>query len=171
MTQNQIVSSLPAPNERFYRQVGRGGNPTYYEEGRGPSIHSSVFLPNRCDIDGLSIISCQYRRHIWAAFRKENPDERYRLIVLEYGLINSIAHEVGLGDLHVTPTPDSLDCDFGEPWAHCIIQEINRQVYDKDVEIKKKIKSWAQLVANNIQSPSVIGPFAKPEPGVDQYRP
>jgi len=65
---------------------------------------------------------------------------------------------------------DRLDERFGEPWAHCVVIEINRGVYDSNSDAKKRIKEWAMAVASLVTNQDVIGPFQEPTDH-DPYRP
>lgn len=158
------------PEDVMYRQIGRGGNPIYYDAARNPPVHQSLFLPTGSDIDGLSLIQGKLRSQIWAAYRLEQPTTRFRLAALKVQSIQQNASSAGFGTLSFECSPDGLDNDQGEPWAHCVATEINRTAYDKDVDAKKKIKQWAMFVASGISQSDVLGPFAEPTDD-DAYRP
>lgn len=153
-----------------YRQVGPGGNPIYFDPNRSPVLYQSLFLPGRDDQDGLSLIRARYRSDIWSAFRPQNPAVRYRLARLIAGDAESIAKTVGIDDLHFDPTPDLLDEQHGEPWAHCVLREINRAIYDTDADAKDRIKEWALMMAKHVAESDVAGPFVAPT-AADAYRP
>jgi hypothetical protein len=149
-------------SEPLRRQVGLGGNPIYFDATRAPPIlHYSLFLPGRDDADGLSLIRARHRTPIWSAFRPETPDVRYRLACLTADDVAHRARVVGFG-VTFDLSPDSLDHRFGEPWAHCVVREINRTAYDTDKEAKRRIKDWAHQIVEQIAPSDVIGPFAEP---------
>lgn len=165
---------MPTPqvsaNEILYRQIGPNGNPIYFDPNRTPLVHQSLFLPSKSDADGLSMIRGRFRTEAWSAYRMERPEVRFRLAVLQSVRLSQIAVEEGIGRLSMLSTADSLDSERGEPWAHCVAAEINWNAYHSDPAAKKRIKSWALKVADNITSREVIGPF--PEPNEDTpYRP
>ena len=114
------------PAETLYRQVGPGGNPIYYDPDHEPPLHDSLFIPNNADTDGLSLTRSRFRAQVWAAFRVEQPDTRFRLARTQASFLVEIAESVGLPSLNFDPSPDNLDHRFGEPWAHCVGREINR---------------------------------------------
>jgi hypothetical protein len=157
-------------SEPLHRQVGPGGNPIYFDADRAPPIlHYSLFLPGRDDADGLSLIRARHRTPIWSAFRPETLDVRYRLACLTAEDVANRARVAGFS-VNFDLNPDSLDHRFGEPWAHCVVREINRTAYDTDKEAKRRIKDWAHRMVEQIAPSKVIGPFAEPSPA-DTYRP
>jgi hypothetical protein len=84
--------------------------------------------------------------------------------------MREISIGTGFTNLSFESSPDALDNQFGEPWAHCVVSAINRSDYDSSLSAKKMIKEWARKVANSVAKPDVIGPFATPT-DEDQYRP
>ena len=165
---------MPTPNvgphEILYRQVGPKGNPIYYDPLRNPPIHPSVFLPSKEDTDGLSLIRKLFRSQKWAAYRKECPEVRFRIASLEEVRVIELAFAIGFIAFNFKPTEDALDTEYGEPWAHCVLIEINRPEYDSNPESKKKIKEWALAVANYLTDENIFGPFERPTEQ-DAYRP
>jgi hypothetical protein len=156
--------------EILYRQVSPNANPIYFDPHRAPPIHRNLFLPAPNDNDGLSLIRSRFRTEIWSAYRPQQPDTRYRLACVKQSVLVEVACGKGFASLDFKPTPDVLDEQHGEPWAHCVIREINRTDYDNSIDRKKAIKEWALAVANGIASDAVIGPFQPPTP-TDRYRP
>ncbi len=156
--------------EMVYRQVGPGGNPVYFASGRKPPVHWSLFLPGRQDDDGLSLIRRRFRTPIWAAFRPDTPETRFRLICMDVALMQDVAQLAGLPEIGFEPTPDGLDQQHGPPWAHCAAREINRGEYDSNRQIKVRIKQWARDLADRIEHEQIIGPFDAPGSD-DSYRP
>ena len=157
-------------SETLYRQVSPGGNPIYYDGEKEPPVHWSLFIPSKRDTDGLSLIRARFRTKPWAAYRAEKPSTRHRLALIRAGFLRDVAEAVGIGALHCDPSPDVLDEQYGEPWAHCVAREINRDAYDSDGEAKKRIKSWAYQVAASLSNTDVEGPFESPAEQ-DAYRP
>lgn len=164
--------STPAveTSESMYRQVGPGGDPIYFDPSREPLVHHAIFLPTRNDGDGLSLIRSRFRSEIWSAFRKEKPSVRFRLARLQIQVLAQVAVECEITILSYLPTPDGLDSDHGEPWAHCVVTEINRTIYDSDQTAKRRIKEWALRVSDLITSAEILGPFDEPTAN-DPYRP
>lgn len=156
--------------EILYRQVGPGGTPIYYDPNRAPCLWTTLFLPTRGDTDGLSLIRSMFRSAVWCAVRTARPDVRYCLAPLVANKVSALATGVGLPSLTFLPTPDDLDERYGEPYAHCVIQQINVNDYNSGKEAKKRFKEWAQQVASSIQCGDILGPFEYPTE--DQpYRP
>jgi hypothetical protein len=81
-----------------------------------------------------------------------------------------VAADVGIDSFSFEATPDALDEQHGEPWAHCVATEINRIAYDSNPAAKMRIKDWALAVANGITDQDVFGPYESPS-GDDDYRP
>jgi hypothetical protein len=79
--------------------------------------------------------------------------------------------EAGLESLTIDPDPDDLDDEHGEPWAHCVVREINVVAYRANPETKKQIFSWANLVSMRVERENVSGPYDPPIAGTDSYRP
>jgi hypothetical protein len=165
---------MPTPsveaNEKLLRQVGPGGTPIFVDPKRKPPIHFSRFIPTSDDADGLSLIRSRFRSEVWAAVRRERPDVRFHLARFLAETAIAIAEDVGLGALDFLPTEDALDQEFGEPWAHCVVQQLNRTEYAQNREAKKRIKEWAHRMAEGIPWNDVTGPFAEPS-DQDAYRP
>lgn len=158
------------PNEELYRQVAPGvGTPVYFDPERNPPLYSQVFAPSSSDIDGLSLVRARLRSEEWAAYRPERDDVRYFLIILDQIMIECAA-EAGFSEFPLLPSPDALDDQFGEPWAHCIAAAINRTAYNSDTEARKRIKGWAKKLEHAIGLERIVGPFAKPT-DPDTYRP
>lgn len=157
-------------NETLYRQVGPGGNPIYFDPERTPVVHQSRFLPTSQDADGLSLIRSRFRTEVWSAYRKEQPAVRFRLAVLHAHSLQQLASESGFETLSYGLNADGLDEDHGQPWAHCVVLQINRADYDGDADAKKRIKKWAMRVATLLTQQDVIGPFDEPT-SQDPYRP
>jgi hypothetical protein len=164
---------MPTPaadaDEVLFRQIGPGGNPIYFDPARNPPVHQSRFLPTDQDTDGLSMIRGRFRSEVWAAYRPEQPEKRFRLAVLRTDAITRLASNLGFQSLTLNPSEDSLDRRFGEPLAHCVVAEINRTDYDGGVELKVMIKEWAMAVSRTLATGDVIGPFV--EPTQEPYRP
>lgn len=165
---------MPTPpaddDELLYRQIGPRGNPIYFDPNKPCPVHQSVFLPSRKDTDGLSLLRRRFRTEIWSAYRLEQPSVRFRLARLQCGRLRQVATERGIPTLNHIPAPDALDIDHGEPWAHCLVSEVNRTAYDADQEARKRIKEWALGISDSISNDDVIGPFEEPTEG-DAYRP
>ena len=165
---------MPTPsiesNEVLYRQIGPGGNPIYFDPTRNPPVHHSRFLPTSNDTDGLSLIRSRFRSEIWSAYRLEQPAARFRLAALQALRIQQLASDLGFQTLSFTSTADGLDAKFGEPWAHCVVVEINRADYDTDSVVKKQIKEWAMGMANLVTNQDVVGPLHELTDD-DPYRP
>jgi hypothetical protein len=162
--------------EVLVRQVKEGGgNPLFFDTSRAPKpvLHRSLFMPQANDTDGLSLIRLRYRSEVWAAFRKETPDQRYRLARLLPSELMRCARIAGLETLNFTPTPDELDRERGEPWAHCVANEINIVAYKDagDPHVKKRIFTWAEQVCRLVSTTDITGPYPPPDPGKDSYRP
>jgi len=165
------MSTAPVDeNELLFRQVSPGGDPIYFDETRKPPVFHVVFLPGREDHDGLSMIRNKFRTEIWSAYRLERTTVRYRLACLNVSELNRMSNERGTSDLTYNPSPDGLDNQHGEPWAHCCIAEINKTIYDSDQDAKKRIKEWARHVSDWLSRDSIIGPFREPTEA-DPYRP
>lgn len=164
-----IPGQLPrlAEGEVVYRQVSPGGNPVFFQADRDPPLNYTLFLPSRADLDGLSLIRQAHRAPVWAAFRPEQPSVRFQLAVVSVSLLQAIDTEAGFSATGYKATPDALDEQQGEPWAHAVAEHINRPAYDRD---KARLKSWAKRVAALVSAGSIIGPC--PAPAVnDRYRP
>lgn len=158
------------PNETLYRQIGPGGNPIYFDPAQEPPVHSSAFLPSRSDKDGLSLIRSRLRTEVWSAYRAEKPDVRFRLAILRVSQLRQVATNTGMNGLTFERSPDGLDWIHGEPWAHCVALEINRNDYDAIPEVRRQIKQWALDVAKLLTTSNVVGPFDEPT-SKDVYRP
>lgn len=171
MTESAFMPTSPVEaNEGFYRQIGPGGDPIYFDPARNPPVHQSRFLPTSSDTDGLSLVWRRFRTEVWSAYRIEQPTVRFRLAVLRQLRLEQLASELGFTAMSYDSTADALDVKFGEPWAHCVATSINRVDYDNDSEAKKRIKDWAMGVARIVTSRDVIGPFHEPTDD-DPYRP
>lgn len=157
-------------DEMLYRQIGPGGDPIYFNPDRNPPIHQSRFIPTSADTDGLSLIRSRFRTEVWSAYRLEQPSVRFRLAVIQAELLRRIALDSEFESLSYRVSADGIDDRFGEPWAHCVVAEMNRANYDSDVETKKKIKEWALRATKLIKKEDVIGPFDAPTDD-DPYRP
>lgn len=158
------------PGEVVCRQAGPGGTPIYFDPNRSPPLHHTLFLPGPHDTDGLSVVRAQYRTDRWAACRVERPDVRYNLVRLKVADLQAAASQHGMEPFPATPTPDTLDLQFGEPWAHAVLSQINRTEYDGDAIRKKQIKSWAKAVADQVELHAIVGPFDPPDEETP-YRP
>lgn len=163
-------------SEPLARQVKEGGgNPLFFDTTRAPKpvLDRSLFLPMRNDTDGLSFIRLRYRSEIWAAFRQETPDQRYRLARLFPSALVDCARAAGIEWLNFEPNPDQLDHEHREPWAHCVAREINVGAYaDKsDPEAKKRILTWAEAVSKLVTLADISGPYRRPVATQDNYRP
>lgn len=156
--------------EVLYRQVGTGGSPIFFDPDRSPPLFPAVFLPSRADVDGLSLIHSRFRSTVWSAFRVEQPEVRFRIVVLTREFLQEAATIAGIKDFDLRSTPDALDKRFGPPNAHCVASAINRRDYDQDREARKRIKSWTQRISNSLSAADVVGPFPIPE-SEDSYRP
>lgn len=156
--------------ETLYRQLSPAGDPIWFDPERQPPIYHAAFLPSSQDSDGLSLIRSRFRSEVWAAYRPEQPPTRFRLAHLFGGQLVDLAQRAELPNLHFAPSPDGLDNDHGEPWAHCVAVEINRDLYDRDRATKKRIKEWARAVAASLSVRQVSGPF-NPPTEADSYRP
>lgn len=84
--------------------------------------------------------------------------------------LRQLAIDLGFQGLSFQPSPDGLDTKYGEPLAHCVINEINRTSYDTDPDAKRRIKEWAMGAASLVTNQDVKGPFPEPTDG-DPYRP
>lgn len=162
--------------ETLVRQIKEGGgNPLFFDSSRAPKpvLDRSVFLPSRADTDGLSLIRVRYRSETWAAFRAETPDQRHRLARLAPSVLLDCARHAGLEWLTFEPSPDDLDREHGEPWAHCVAKEINRVAYDDktDPDAKKRIFTWAESVSKSLMLADVTAVYPRPVTGRDNYRP
>lgn len=155
--------------ETLYRQVPPGGNPIYFDPNGGP-LARTLFLPSRADRDGLSLIRSRFRSRVWAAYRPQRPTTQYRLASVVAATLADCALEADLGDLHVDPSPDALDERFGEPWAHCVVREVNRPDYEDNADRKAQIKEWALAVAKTIPPDQVSPAYGVPS-NDDPYRP
>ena len=149
-------------DETLYRQIGPSGQPIYFDPKRHPPVHRSLFMPSRADTDGLSLIRSRFRTRVWAAYRVEKPLVRFRLAQLQTSRLRTLAEDVGFPKFHAESTPDELDQQYGPPWAHCVVKEINRRDYDNDWQSKRMIKEWAMAVAGEITSDFVLGPYPVP---------
>lgn len=152
-----------------------GGQPLYFDTARAtpPFVHRALFLPSRNDTSGLSLIRLRHRSEVWAAFRSETPDQRYRLTRLLASALFDIAREAGIEWLHFDPSADDLDRRHGHPWAHCNVREINRADYDNasDPDAKRRILTWAEKVSRFVTLADVSDPLPPPDPAHDRYRP
>jgi hypothetical protein len=162
--------------EVLVRQVKEGGgNPLFFDTTRAPQpvLDRSLFIPQANDTDGLSLIRLRYRTEVWAAFRKETPDQRYRLARLLPSTLMQCARIAGVEWLNFTPSPDELDREHGEPWAHCVAKEINIVAYKDagDPDAKKRIRTWAEQVSRLVAAADITGPYPPPNPVNDSYRP
>jgi hypothetical protein len=165
------MATLPVdPYEVVYRQIGPGGSPLFFDQSRQCPIHQSLFLPHRGDTDGLSLIRAAHRSEVWSAYRLERPDVRYRLARFTAQVVVELANSVGIVPLNIEPNPDALDLEHGEPWAHCVLREINRTDYDSDRAAKLRIKEWALAMADQLGHSDVLGEFPPPTASVP-YRP
>jgi hypothetical protein len=170
------IATPPVDNdETLVRQIKPGTNPLFFDESRHPLpvLHWSLFRPAPGDQDGLSLIRLRFRSEAWAAFRPMTPDHRFRLARLLPAKLVECGRASGLEWLHFQPSADDLDDEHGQPWAHCVVGEINAIAYnDKtDPESKKRILTWAERVANQVSRDDITGPYDRPVPGVDPYRP
>ncbi len=158
--------------EFLLRQLSTLGEPPIFDAGRSPPIHMSAFLPSSADVDGLSLLRKQYRALIWAAYRPQKPSQRFLLTESTSAEFRSFATRAHLPALTFSPCPDALDDIHGEPWAHCIVPEINIRDYrDRDKKaLKKQIKNWAVAIANRLSQAPIHGPFPEPDHS-DPYRP
>lgn len=164
------------PAETLVRQIKEGsGQPLFFDDSRYPQpvVHRSLFRPTLNDQDGLSLIRLRFRSEAWAAFRPTTPDQRYRLARLFPAKLIECGRASGLEWLHFEPSSDELDDEHGKPWAHCVVSEINALAYNNksDPESKKRILTWAERVANQVSRDDVTGPYDRPVPGIDPYRP
>lgn len=159
-----------AQDETLLRQIHPGGNPIFFDPMQNPPIHHSVFRPTDRDTDGLSLIRQRFRTDIWAAYRLEQPAIRFRLARLSVAKLSELAEQLGLGSLSFPHSPDGLDNLHGQPWAHCVLSEINRNAYDSTFSAKVAIKEWMLAVAKSIAIEAVIGPFEEPN-DTHPYRP
>jgi hypothetical protein len=162
--------------EVVVRQIREGGGqPLFFDATRAtpPVVHRSLFFPSPKDADGLSLIRLRFRAEAWAAFRSETPDQRYRLARLFPSALIDCARDAGIEWLHFHPSPDDLDREHGQPWAHCDVQEINRRDYDNkaDPDAKKRIMTWADKVSALITAADVSDPYPAPDQETDRYRP
>ena len=158
-------------NELLLRQIGPGGNPIFFDSSKCPPVHPSVFRPTEKDADGLSLIRGRFRTDVWAAYRMEQPSVRFRLARLSVSRLSNVAVALGIPELSFPTSPDGLDRLHGEPWAHCVVSEINRTAYEADRETKKRIKEWALAVAQSIAIDDVVGPYDEPTEDQHPYRP
>ena len=166
---------MPTPDVEFveevlYRQISPGGTPIYFDPNRDPVVHSAALLPSHQDTDGLSLLRSRFRTEIWAAYRAEKPDVRFRLACLPASELRLLDTKTEFPDPKYLPTEDGLDNRFGEPWAHCVATHINRTDYENDRNVKKRIKQWALALAKGIAPASIWGPFQEPDDSVP-YRP
>lgn len=159
-------------DETLYRQIGPGGNPIWFDPDRMPPVFHVAFIPSNDDHDGLSLIRARFRSRPWAAHRLKNPNTQYRLAQLVAQHLSNLAVEAGLTPLEFRPTEDELDAQYGEPWAHCVVVQINRRDYDDKTkpQVKAAIKSWAQQVAGSLALGNIEGPF-NPPTDADPHRP
>lgn len=161
-----------AETEELYRQIPPNGDPPFYQSEASPKVHPATFLPGRSDVDGLSMLRTAFRSLQWSAYRVEQPDKRFRVAQLSLRILSQLAHDVGFDALDVEATPDQLDRRFGEPYAHCVLVQINRPAYDRSREIKKRIKEWTEKVSRELTDESIHGPFDPPdEASTSNYRP
>lgn len=173
------VGGLDTPpvgnDETLVRQIKPGTNPLFFDDSRYPLpvLHWSLFKPAPGDQDGLSLIRLRLRSDVWAAFRPTTQDQRYRLARLFPAKLIECGRASGLEWLHFQPSADDLDDEHGQPWAHCVVSEINARDYNdkSDPESKKRILTWAGLVAKQVSRDDVTGPYERPVPGIDPYRP
>lgn len=156
--------------EIAFRQIPPGGSPVFYCDGRVPPVHRSLFLPSARDHDGLSMCRNRFRAITWCAFRVEKSETRFQLARVTIGQLNRACHEVGIADARLQATPDELDRQHGEPWAHFVVGAINRLEYETSEIAKKAIKEWALQMAEWIGESEILGPFRIPNED-DSYRP
>ena len=162
--------------ETIVRQVKEGGGqPLFFDESRYPKpvLDRCLFRPSPQDDDGLSTIRLQFRSEVWAAFRPQAPDQRFRLARLLPAKLIECGRAAGFEWLTLNPSPDDLDEQHGVPWAHCVVTEINARDYNNksDPELKKRILTWAESVSKQVSREDVSGPYDHPVPGRDAYRP
>lgn len=155
---------------RLYRQILNGGKPLYMDSSKTPCVLHTVFLPTNQDTDGLSMIDADLRTKIWSAHRPERPDKTYYLTLLAYADINVKAIKAELGSLSLKVTPDGVDNITGPPYAHCVVCEVNRTVYDDNSMVRARIKEWARSIVASLLVSDVEGPFRSPT-DADPYRP
>jgi len=153
--------------ETLLRQISPGGDPVYFDPTRIESpVDKAVFLPSPDDSDGLSVIRNQFRSLARASRRKEKPGAKFHIASINVLELQNTARDAGFSVLSFCVNADAFDADFGEPWAHCTITEINRIDYDGNREAKIRIKEFARLVAKQITALRVISPtHLKDEPG------
>jgi len=134
-----------------------------------PNRFYSEFLPSSGDSDGLSMLRAAYRTPVWCAYRKAKPDERYRLFRFTFGELELAA--VGWS-LTAKVDPDDLDDEFGEPFAHFVLPEVNKPDYKNNPEARARIKTWARQVLRLISAASMVPPpSTAPVRGTDPHRP
>jgi hypothetical protein len=158
--------------ENLLRQLSPDTNPLWFDPDRCPSVHHAAFIPSKRDHDGLSLIRARFRSRLWAAYRLNKPETRYRLAPRTVNLLIELAVEAGFPTLTLKPTEDDLDARHGEPWAHCVAMQINRRDYDDRTNKRMRacIKSWARLVATSLTADIIEGPFDPPTDSTP-YRP
>lgn len=142
----------------------------WFDPATVPPVKDRAFIPSSGDSDGLSLIRGQFRARPWAALRPPKQDVRYRLAALATGSLSQLAKEAGLPALTIECSPDTLDEQHGEPWAHCVAVQINRRDYDADREKKAAMKNWAYAVAASLSLDCIEGPFDPPDAN-EPYRP
>lgn len=163
---------LVAGTEDLYRQIPPNGNPPFYQSQASPKVHPVTFRPGSSDLDGLSMLRAACRSLQWSAYRVEQPDKRFRVAQLPVLLLSQLAHDVGFNAFDVQVTPDQLDHRFGEPFAHCVLVQINRPDYDRSPEVKKRIREWTEKVVQVLTDERIHGPFDPPdEASTSTYRP
>ena len=161
-----------AATEDLYRQVPPNGDPPFFQAQGSPKIHPATFRPGRSDLDGLSMLRAECRSLQWAAYRVEQPDKRFRVAQLPFRVLSQFAQDVGFDAFDVQVTPDQLDHQFGKPFAHCVLVQINRPDYDRSPEVKKRIREWTERVVQALTDERIHGPFDAPdEASTSTYRP
>lgn len=165
-----MITPIVDDAEVLYRQIKPGCNPLFYDPAKNPPVHPSLFRPTRADVDGLSMIRSLFRSDIWSAHRPNQPAVRYQLARLQAEALRRIATDKGFPVLGFTSNSDDFDVQHGEPWAHCVVNEINHNDYATLGPSKARIREWAERVAESLATHDVIGPFATPT-SADSYRP
>lgn len=157
-------------NADLYRQVEPDiGNPVFYESAT-EKLNYAIFLPAKNDSDGLSLIATAHRSKHWSGYRREKPHSRFALICLSSSHVTEVAMQIGFPDFDIKATPDAIDDEFGQPFAHCVAVRINIQDYkSSNKQLKEQCKTWARRLADHY-SRSVIGPFSDPLTP-ESYRP
>lgn len=164
------MTPLPEDNENVARQLPPGGSPKIVDFGNSTPVHSSIFIPTDRDVDGLSMIRLRFRSKEWASHRREKPNVAFMLAIKKLSDLSSIAISAGFESFDFSPSPDALDREYGEPWAHFVASQINRRDYDNKIGEKAKIKTWAKLVCQAISIQEIISPPNQPLSSFE-YRP